>query len=360
MKTATTRLSRIFAVEGAAVLMVFIAMIIVFAVASPVFLTHGNIDDLLVEAVFIILLAAGMTFVLIVGGIDLSVGSVLGLSAGTSLWALMSGSGTFLAILVGVGTGLAAGLINGVVIAWLGVNDFIVTLAMLSIGAGLLQVLTANVQLTGAHNGAYATLDNGNVIGIPTPVLIAAGIVIVLEFVLTSTPFGRNVYAAGIGPRAAALAGVPVRRVRLQVYLLSGGCAGAAGVLLASHLNSVQSGLGGGYELTAIAAAVLGGITLSGGRGSVWRAVLGALFLGTLSSGLQLLGVDPLWFTIVTGLSIVVAVALDRIVTRIATSRLLGTGDGPSRPTAPPLDTTTKAPPREHALTTSQPKAATS
>ncbi|WP_375492618.1 ABC transporter permease [uncultured Jatrophihabitans sp.] len=336
--SATNRVSRVFATEGAAVFVVFIAMVIVFAVASPVFLTGGNIDDLLVEAVFIVLLAAGMTFVLVVGGIDLSVGSVLGLSAGTSLWALMSGSGTVLAVLAGVGTGLAAGLVNGVMIAVLGVNDFIVTLAMLSVGAGLLQVLTANVSLTGAHDAAFAWLDNGSFLGIPAPVLIAAVIVLVLEFVLVSTPFGRYVYAAGIGPRAAALAGVPVRRVRLQVYVLSGGCAGAGGVLLASKLNSVQSGLGAGYELTAIAAAVLGGVSLAGGRGSVWRAVLGAVFLGTLSQGLQLLGVDPLWFTIVTGLSIVAAVALDRLVSRIATSRLLGTGDDPREDGPPPRE----------------------
>jgi ribose/xylose/arabinose/galactoside ABC-type transport system permease subunit len=336
--TASRRLARAFAVEGVAVAVIFVGMVVFFSLASPFFLTGGNIANLLVETVIIALLAAGMTFVLVVGGIDLSVGSVTGLSAATTMWALMAGLPLPVGLLVGVGTGLLAGVVNGAVIALLGVNDFIVTLAMLSVGAGLLQVVTSDVQLTGVRSDAFAWLTQESVLGVPTPVLIAAVVVLVLEFVLVATPFGRSAYAAGIGPRAAELAGVPVRRVRFGVYVLSGACAGGAGVLLASKLNSVQSGLGSGYELTAIAAAVLGGISLAGGRGSVWRAVLGAVFLGTLSQGLQMLGVDPLWFTIVTGLSIVAAVALDRVVGRVALSRLLGAdrpADGPAGPSAP-------------------------
>ena len=322
--TVTQRLSRLFSAEGAIITVVLAGMVIYFWASSSVFMTRKNVDNLLIEAVFIALLAAGMTFVLIVGGIDLSVGSVLGLSAGTTLWALMSGWSLVFAILAGVGTGIAAGLINGIVIAFLGVNDFIVTLASLSIGAGLLQVLTSKVQLTGVKDSTFLSMSSGHLLGIPTPVVILAVVAAVLEFVLVQTPFGRSVFASGVGPRAAALAGVPVRRVRLQVYVLSGAAAGLGGVLLAAHLNSVQPGLGGGYELNAIAAAVLGGIALAGGRGSVWRAVLGALFLGILANGLQLLGVDPLWFQIVTGASILAAVALDRVVQKLAVVGLLG------------------------------------
>jgi ribose/xylose/arabinose/galactoside ABC-type transport system permease subunit len=329
--TITQRLSRMFSAEGAVMTAVLIAIIIFFTVKSPFFMTRKNIDSLLVEAVFIVLLAGGMTFVLIVGGIDLSVGSVLGLSAATTLWALMSGWPLGAGILVGIATGAAAGFINGGIIAYLGVNAFIVTLAMLSVAAGLLQVLTSKVQLTGVKDSAFASMTAGHVLGIPTAVVITALVIAALEFVLVFTPFGRSVFASGIGPRAAALAGVPVRRTRLQVYVLSGALAGVAGVLLASHLNSVQPGLGGGYELTAIAAAVLGGVSLAGGRGSVLRAVLGALFLGVLSNGLNLLGVDPLWFTIVTGVSIVAAVALDRFVQRLALIGLLGSpGETPA------------------------------
>jgi ribose transport system permease protein len=324
--TVKQRLSRLFSAEGAVMAVILVALIIFFSVKSAHFMTRSNIDSLLVEATFIVLLAGGMTFVLITGGIDLSVGSVLGLSAATTLWALMSGAPLGLGILVGIATGAAAGLINGGIIAYLGVNAFIVTLATLSIGAGLLQVLTAKVQLTGVKNSAFLSMTAGHFIGIPTAVVITAVVIAILELTLVYTSFGRSVFASGISPRAADLAGVPVQRTRLQVYVLSGALAGAAGVLLASHLNSVQPGLGGGYELTAIAAAVIGGVSLAGGRGSVLRAVLGALFLGVLSNGLNVLGIDPLWFTIVTGLSIVAAVALDRLVQRLALIGLLGTG----------------------------------
>jgi ribose transport system permease protein len=320
--TAPKRVTKVLAVEGVAVALALIALFIIFSLSSKFFLTGDNIRNLLVQSVFVVLVAAGMTYVLIVGGIDLSVGSVMGLSAGMTLLSLMHGVPLLIGILIGVATGAVIGAINGFIITGLGVSDFIVTLAMLSIGAGFLQVLTSHTQLTGVKDNLFADLANGTVIGIPTPVIIVAVVVIILEFVLSSTPFGRSAYAAGINHRAAHLVGVNTRRVRFLVYVLSGTMAGVAGVLLASHLNSVQPGLGGGYELTAIAAAAIGGIALSGGRGSVWRAVIGALFLATLSNGLQILGVDPLWFTIVTGLSIILAVAFDRGLQAVATSWL--------------------------------------
>jgi ribose/xylose/arabinose/galactoside ABC-type transport system permease subunit len=320
--SGSRRLTRVLAVEGVAVGFAFVAMFAFFSLTSPFFLTGQNMRNLLVESVFVTLVAAGMTYVLVVGGIDLSVGSVLGLSSAMTLLTLMNGFPLWAGILAGIATGAVAGLINGAVIAGLGVNDFIVTLAMLSIGAGLLQVVTSKTQLTGVKDGTFTGLANGSIAGIPTPVIIAAVVLALLEFVLVKTPFGRSVYAAGISERAAHLAGVSVRSLRFKVYVLSGAIAGLSGVLLASRLNSVQPGLGAGYELTAIAAAVVGGISLSGGRGSVWRSVVGALFLSTLSQGLQLLGVDPLWFAIVTGASIIAAVAFDRGIQRLAASLL--------------------------------------
>lgn len=323
---------RVAAIDGVAVAIAFAVMVAYFSFASPFFLTETNLRNLFVESVFVILLAAALTYVLIIGGIDLSVGSVLGLSAGTTLLALMNGVPLVVGVLVGVGTGLAAGLVNGSLIAGLGINDFIVTLATLSIGAGALQVLTSRVQLTGVDNPGFAALTKSDVLGLPTAVVVTAVVVVALEVVLLGTPFGRSLYAAGINRQAAYLAGVNVRRLRLIVYVLSGGVAGFAGVLLASRLNSVQPGLAAGYELTAIAAAVLGGISLAGGRGSVWRAVVGALFLSTLQQGLQLIGVSPLWFSIVTGASIVVAVAFDRGVARLVASSMRS-GDGHELPT---------------------------
>jgi ribose/xylose/arabinose/galactoside ABC-type transport system permease subunit len=309
-----TRLTQALAIDGLPVAAALALAVVFFSLASPFFLTQENISNLLAQSLFVIILAAGMTFVLIVGGFDLSVGAATGLSAATTMLVLMNGGALPLGILAGIATGMAFGIINGFFIAVMEINAFIVTLATLSIGAGALQVLTTGTQLTGVSLPAFAWLTKGSILGIPSGVVVALVIVAALEWVLLFTTFGRTIFAVGTNPRAAFLAGIPVRRLTFSVYLLSGTIAGLAGVLLASHLNSVQPGLGQGYELSAIAAAVLGGVSLAGGRGSVWRAVIGALFLATMAQGLQLIGVDPLWFSIVTGASIVIAVAFDRAV----------------------------------------------
>lgn len=306
------RSSRVLAIDGVAVSIVFLMMCVYFALASPYFLSPDNIYNTFVESVSAVLLAAGLTFVLISGGIDLSIGSNIGLSAAATLFATMNGAPTVLAVLAGIATGLIFGLVNGAFVAGLGVSDFIVTLATLSIGAGVLQVFTSHTQLTGTADSSFLALAGEKIAGIPTGVLITAVILLILEVALIKTPFGRTIYAVGINPNAAYLAAVSVRRTKFAVFIISGVIAGIGGVLLASHLNSVQPGLGGGYELTAIAGCVVGGVALAGGRGSIWRAALGAFFLSILSRGLQLIGVDPLWFSIVTGAAIVAAVAFDR------------------------------------------------
>jgi ribose/xylose/arabinose/galactoside ABC-type transport system permease subunit len=306
------RLSRVLAIDGVAVSIVFLVMCVYFSIASPFFLSPDNIYNTFVESVSAVLLAAGLTFVLISGGIDLSVGSNIGLSAAATLFATMNGAPTALAVLAGIATGLIFGFVNGMFVAGLGVSDFIVTLATLSVGAGVLQVFSARTQLTGTTDGSFLALADAKIAGIPAGVLITVVILLILEFVLVKTPFGRTVYAVGINPNAAYLAAISVRKTKFAVFVISGIVAGVGGVLLASHLNSVQPGLGGGYELTAIAGCVVGGVALVGGRGSIWRAALGAFFLSVLSRGLQLIGVDPLWFSIVTGAAIVAAVAFDR------------------------------------------------
>lgn len=332
--SARSRLISTLNLEGFAVAMAFVLTALFFSLSTDVFLTSGNLRNLLVESSFIVIITAGMTYALIIGGFDLSVGSVLGLSAGMTLFTLQQGAPLPLGILAGIATGVAVGLFNGFIIAMLGVNDFIVTLASLGVAAGLLQVLTSKVQLTGVDIEGFTALTDKVILGVPSPILIAAALILILEAVLAYTPYGRTVYAAGINGRAALLAGVNVRRLRLSVYLLSGLVAGFAGTLLASHLNSVQPGLGAGYELQAIAAAVIGGISLSGGRGRVWQGVIGALFLSMLNQGLQLMGVDPSWFAIVTGASIVVAVAFDRAMRLLAGSLLRSSM--PPMPPEPP------------------------
>lgn len=319
-------ITRVLAIDGFTVGLALVAIFVLFSLRSPFFFEADNIRNMLVQSLFVLVLALGMTFVLIGGGIDLSVGAVLGLSGGTTLLALQHGAPMPIALLAGLATGVVVGLVNGFLIAQLGISDFIVTLATLSIAAGLLQVLTDKEQLVGVDNASFAYIANGQIFGgffpIPLPVVLVAVAALVLEFVLRFTSFGRSVFAIGINARAAHLAGMNVKRIRFGVYVMSGALAAFGGILLSSRLNSVQPGLGGGYELAAIAAAVLGGTSILGGRGSVWRTAIGALFLGVLANGLQLVGVDPVWNTIVTGTSIAVAVASDQGVQRLSSTYL--------------------------------------
>ncbi|NJC21515.1 ribose/xylose/arabinose/galactoside ABC-type transport system permease subunit [Arthrobacter pigmenti] len=324
------RLIAALSIDGVAVLIAFLIMCVYFTVVSPFFLTPDNIHNTLVESLFIVMLAAGMTYVIISGGFDLSVGSNIGLSAAVALFTSMNGAPVVIAALAGIGTGLAFGVVNGYFIARVGLSDFIVTLATLSLGAGLLQVFTASTQLTGTSDPAFPLLTDASIFGIPMGVVITAAALLLLELVLVKTPFGRSIYAAGVNSNAAYLAGVGVRSIKFYVFVISGVVGGLAGVLLASHLNSVQPGLGSGYELQAIAACVVGGVALSGGRGSIWRAAVGAFFLSVLSRGLQLIGVDPLWFSIVTGAAIVAAVAFDRGAQRLLQSRFTRPASTPS------------------------------
>lgn len=314
---------------GAATAIALIALLIVFAILSPHFLTWDNIKNLLVQSVFVLLIAVGMTFVLITGAIDLSVGSVAGLSAGVSIWVGISGGGFVLALLAGIAVGVVVGLLNGLIINRFQISDFIVTLGTLSVTEGALTLLASARSLQGYNSGAFSALANNDIMGIPVAILIAAVFVVGLQILLGHSLFGRKVFATGISSRAARLAGMNVDGVRLGVFVLSGTMAAVAGVLLASQLSSVQSGLGQDLTLQAIAAAVVGGTSLAGGSGSVTRAVVGALFLGTLSNGLQLLSVSSSWYTVFVGVSLVAAMALDEAVRTFLITRVRGTGPTP-------------------------------
>lgn len=313
-----SKFSKLISIEGVVILAAFLLMVIFFSIKADSFLIPDSIRYYINEAVPIFIITIGLTFVIISGGIDLSIGSVLGLSAGTSLMVSMWGWPFWIAIIVGILTGLAFGFLNAVVITILKVNDFIVTLGTLYIAAGALTVLTDKVQLIGTQDTSFQRLTDMNFLGLTSSIWIALGIFVLLELVLLKSAFGRRLYATGIGEVPALISGINTQRTKFGAYLLSGGLAGFGGVLLASHLNSVQSGLAGGYELTAIAAAVLGGVSLAGGRGSVWRAIVGVLFLTTLNQGLLLMGIDPLIFQIVTGLCILIGVVVDRGVYKFA------------------------------------------
>jgi ribose/xylose/arabinose/galactoside ABC-type transport system permease subunit len=311
---------RLLSINGVPITVALAIMVVVFGIISPVFFDGSTLFNYLNIAVPLLLLSVGVAIVMIGGGIDLSVGTVAGLGAGVVMWALVSGAPTWLAALAGIGTGLVFGLFNGLLITRFGISDFIVTLATLNIAGGLLVVLTGMVSLHPVGTAGFSQLGRGSLVGVPTALWIAAVLFVVVHLVLTRTAWGRRIFAIGIAPDAANIAGVNVRRARLLTFTLSGVIAGCAGVLLASRLGTVQAFLGNGYEFTAIAGAVLGGVSLAGGRGSVWAAVAGALLLQTLQQGLRLNGVDPLYFQIVTGLCIVAGVIFDRRVRQLALS----------------------------------------
>jgi ribose transport system permease protein len=263
-----------------------------------------------------------MTMIIVSGGIDLSIGSVLALCGAVAAGLLKNGIElphwnvalqftVFGALVSGIAVGLAAGWINGLVITRFRVPPFVATLGMLSIARGLTQLWTGNFPVTNLGD-EFRFMGTGYWLGLPMPVWISATLVFVFVAVTRRTQFGRHLYAIGGNERAAMLSGLSVNRVKRRVYMLGGGLAGVAGLLLAARLDAADPKVGIGYELDSIAAVVIGGTSLSGGRGSILGTVLGCLIIGVLNNGLVLLGVSPDWQLVVKGIVIIVTVAVDR------------------------------------------------
>lgn len=296
-----------------------IVMIIAFSLLSPNFLQFNNIVGILLATAVNGVLALGVTFVIISGGIDLSIGTVMTLAA------VMTGvAATNLhlplpfAILVGIATGGLAGIANGLLIAKLKIPPFIATLGMLNVAKGLALVIAGLKPIyfndTPEFNqGAMGSITHGIIPGldIPNIVLVFLFAALFASFLLTRTVFGRYTFALGSNEEAARLSGVNVDRWKIAVYTCCGLFAGLAGVLIAARLNSAQPSLGQGYELDAIAAAVIGGTSLSGGEGTILGTVIGAFIISTLTNGLRILSVPQEWQTVVTGGIVILAVYLD-------------------------------------------------
>lgn len=312
------------------------AMVLVGALLIPGFFTRANLTTILLHVSLNAILALGMTFVVITAGIDLSVGSLVGL-AGVVAAAVLTGaaphvgavSAALLATAAGVAVGAAVGVLNGASVAWLRVAPFIVTLATMTVARGMARLVTGGVPI-GFPDAAdphfasrVAALDAlhglgggrlpvpGLPTGFPVPALVMLALVAAGAFVLGRTRFGRYVFAVGGNEEAARLSGVPVRRIKLLVYVLSGACAGLAAVLMVGQLRSGGPDAGLLYELNAIAAAVIGGTSLFGGTGSAWGALGGALLIGVLNNALDLLGVQAFWQEIAKGVIILLAVLFD-------------------------------------------------
>lgn len=297
------------------ILVVLLALVGFMAVAAPNF---GSVDNLLNIARSIsinAILAAGMTFVILTAGIDLSVGSILAVSGVASVMVAMAGVPAPFAILIGILAGAAAGLINGVLTAYLALAAFIVTLGTMTFLRGLAFTMTDGQPIVD-NDLNFKELGNGYILGIPIPVYIMLAVYVIAWFVLERTRYGRHVYAVGGNPEAARLAGVNVKRVITSVYVVSGACAGLAGVIFSARVVSAQPNAGMGYELDAIAAVVLGGTSLAGGRGRIVGTLIGSVILGVLSTGLILLSVPFFTQLLIKGVVIIVAVAIDSLKQR--------------------------------------------
>ena len=294
-----------------------IALIILMAVITIInsnFLTANNLLNLLLQVTSNALIAFGMTFVILTGGIDLSVGSILALSSALTAGLLGSGMPVTLAILISLILGFILGMMNGLLISYGKLAPFIVTLATMTIFRGATLVYTNGNPITKGLSDTFLFqfLGQGYIVGIPFPVIIMFIVFIVLYVLLHKTAFGKSVYAIGGNEKAAYISGVKLNKVKIIIYSISGIMASISGLIITSRLSSAQPTAGASYEMDAIAAVVLGGTSLSGGKGRILGTLIGALIIGVLNNGLNIIGVSAFWQQVVKGVVILIAVLIDR------------------------------------------------
>ncbi len=292
-----------------------IALCLTLWAATPHFLTVSNLLNVLEQTAINAIVAVGMTFVIISGGIDLSVGSVLAVSGIALGHSLQSGAPVPVAIAVALGVGLACGLVNGALVTFGRLPPFIATLGMMSVARGAALMLAEGRPISGFDDG-FRMLATGRVLMLPAPAIIAGLIYAVAHFVLGHTVFGRATYAIGGNEEAARLSGVHVRYHKTAIYGVAGLMSAAAAVVLTARLNSAQPTAGTMYELDAIAATVIGGTSLLGGEGTIIGALIGALIMGVLRNGLNLLDVSSFFQQVVIGVVIIGAVLVDMSLKR--------------------------------------------
>jgi erythritol transport system permease protein len=313
-------------------LLVLALLLVIFSALAPEFLTANNLSILAKHVSITALLAVGMTFVVLTGGIDLSVGSIAGLGGMAAGYLITQGvrfGGTVhyppvaLVILLTLLLCLVVGALNGWLVVRAGVAPFIATLGTLYIARGAALLISNGKtfpNLGGASargNAGFPVFGQGLILHIPAPVWMMALLFTIAWVVAAKTPFGRHVYAIGGNERAARLAGIRVRSVVLVTYLFSSLCAGLVGLIIASQLEAAHPATGESFELNAIAAVVLGGTSLMGGRGSVSGSLIGAFVIGVLADGMVMLGVSEFWQMVIKGVVIVLAVAVDQLQTRL-------------------------------------------
>ncbi len=293
------------------VLTALLVVVALISFATPYFLTTDNLMGVFRSFSLIAIMSIGMVMVIITGGIDLSVGSVLGLSSLTTALGFANGLPIAACIAGGLSVGLVFGLFNGMLVTAIRLPPFIATLGSLSIGRGLMYIITHGVPLTPDTPDAFSVIGQGYVGPVPVPVVIMAVMTVVFSVVMRRTRFGRHVYATGGNEQAARLSGVKTGRVKLLVYMMSGMVAAIAGVISFSRYLSAEPASGFGSELDVIAAAAIGGASLSGGVGSVEGAIIGAALAGIIANGVVLMNINTYAQQAITGAVILIAVSLD-------------------------------------------------
>ena len=300
------------AMQKYGLLVAFLIICTVLSLRSPAFLTVANGINVLRQTSINAILAVGVTYVILTGGIDLSLGSVVAVTGVLAATFAHGGAYPLLVPLAaGLGGGVLIGVLNGVIITRFRVAPFIVTLGMMTIARGAALIISKGRPVSDL-SASFNVIGNGSLLGIPIPVIVLAGVFLVSYFVLRKTTFGRYVYAVGGNEEAARASGIKTARIKIVSYSICAGLAGLAGIIQASRITTGQPNAGISYELDAIAAVVIGGTSLSGGIGGVTGTILGALLIGTLNNGLDLLNVSSYYQQVVKGLIIIGAVMLDR------------------------------------------------
>lgn len=290
-------------------ILVFVLMVVVSSIADPEFLSKSNILNLLLQWAPVGLMAVGMTYVILAGGFDLSVGGAY--AAAAVLYAGMTNAiGVVPAILITLVAGVAVGLVNGLIVTGLQVNPFVTTLGTGFVLRGIALVATSATPILVSASG-FDALGAGEVLGIPVPALLLVLALLVGGLVLSYTVFGRNVFAVGGGEEASRLSGVPVKAVRVATYVTTGTGAALAGMILASRLGSGQADVGVNIELDVITVVVVGGTALAGGEGAMWRTAVGVGILAVLGNTFDRQQVSPFWQLVIKGTIVVFAVAVD-------------------------------------------------
>lgn len=294
-------------------LLALIVLIIFVSILSPSFLSLTNLMNLMRQVSTNALIAFGMTFVIITGGIDLSVGSTLALSSAIMAGMIVNGIDPLITMTVSLIAGFVLGAVNGLLITKGKLVPFIATLATMTIYRGATLVLTDGKPITGLDETfIFQFMGRGYFFGIPFPIVITLVVFALLFVLLHKMSFGRKTFAIGGNEKASFVAGVKSNKIKIFVYSISGVLASLAGIILTSRLNSAQPTAGESYEMDAIASVVLGGTSMSGGKGRIFGTLIGALIIGTLNNGLNLLGVSTFYQQIVKGIVIIIAVLIDR------------------------------------------------